>query len=64
MRPGTYEPIDWPRARLGDAVRTLQGATGTLVSLPDRRGRVTIQTPGARLTLPREQLGRAVLRKD
>ena len=27
--------------------------------MPDRRGRVTIQTAGAKLTLPREQLGRA-----
>ena len=52
-------PIDWPKARLGDPVRTAQGALGVLVALPDRRGRVAVQTAGARLTLPREQLGRA-----
>lgn len=51
--------IDWPRARIGDGVRTAQGVVGTLVSLPDRHGRVTLQTAGAKLTLPREQLGRA-----
>lgn len=51
-------PIDWPRARVGDGVRTLQGITGTLASLPDRRGRVGVQTAGAKLVLPREQLGR------
>jgi DNA mismatch repair protein MutS2 len=56
---GALVPIDWPRARLGDPVRTAQGALGTLLALPDRRGRVTIQTAGAKLTLPREQLGRA-----
>jgi DNA mismatch repair protein MutS2 len=55
---GALVPIDWPRARLGDPVRTAQGALGTLLALPDRRGRVTIQTAGAKLTLPREQLGR------
>ncbi|MBK7949390.1 MAG: Smr/MutS family protein [Deltaproteobacteria bacterium] len=51
--------IDWSHARPGDAVRTRHGALGTLVSLPDRHGRVTIQTAGAKLTLPREQLGQA-----
>lgn len=58
--PGTaiLAPIDWPHARLGDPVRTALGAAGTLLSLPDRRGRVTVQTAGAKLTLPREQLGR------
>ncbi len=54
----SFAPIDWPHARLGDPVRTALGAVGTLLSLPDRRGRVTIQTAGAKLTLPREQLGR------
>ena len=56
--PIDWLPIDWPRARLGDPVRTAQGALGSLLSLPDRRGRVSIQTAGAKLTLPREQLGR------
>ncbi|MEZ4332973.1 MAG: Smr/MutS family protein [Myxococcota bacterium] len=57
--PSPLVPVDWPSARLGDAVRTAQGALGTLLSLPDRQGRVTIQTAGAKLTLPRELLGRA-----
>ncbi|MFO0691340.1 MAG: Smr/MutS family protein [Myxococcota bacterium] len=51
-------PIDWSQARPGDAVRTRHGAVGTLLSLPDRSGRVTVQTAGAKLTLPRDQLGR------
>ena len=57
-RSPALAPIDWPHARLGDSVRTALGAAGTLLSLPDRRGRVTIQTAGAKLTLPHEQLGR------
>jgi len=56
-RSAALVPIDWPRARLGDPVRTAQGALGSLLSLPDRRGRVRVQTAGAKLTLPREQLG-------
>ncbi len=63
-RSAALVPIDWPRARLGDAVRTAQGALGTLLALPDRRGRVSVQTAGAKLTLPREQLGRAELAAD
>ena len=49
-------PVDWPKARIGDSVRTPGGAAGTLVSLPDRKGRVSVQLGGAKVQLPREQL--------
>ncbi|MBW1882333.1 MAG: endonuclease MutS2 [Deltaproteobacteria bacterium] len=49
-------PIDWPRARVGDAVGTPGGVTGKLLSLPDRKGRVMVQVTGAKLTLSRDRL--------
>ncbi|MEZ4356631.1 MAG: Smr/MutS family protein [Myxococcota bacterium] len=52
-------PIDWPRARLGDVVRTPGGGLGTLLSLPDRRGRVSVQVAGAKLSVARDQLAAA-----
>jgi DNA mismatch repair protein MutS2 len=53
------EPVDWPHARVGDAVQAPGGRIGRLVSLPDRRGRVRVQVGPARLTIDREQLRRA-----
>jgi DNA mismatch repair protein MutS2 len=53
----TTRPIDWPRARVGDSVRAPGGGAGTLLSLPDRKGRVTVQVAGAKLTISRDQLG-------
>ena len=52
------QPVDWPRARIGDSVRTTGGAAGTLVSLPDRKGRVSVQLGGAKVQLPSAQLRR------
>lgn len=49
-------PIDWPKARVGDAVRTPGGGEGTLLSLPDRRGRVSVQVSGRKVVLGRDQL--------
>jgi DNA mismatch repair protein MutS2 len=49
-------PIDWPRARIGDGVRTPGGGRGTLLSLPDRKGRVNVQVAGAKVSLGRDQL--------
>ncbi len=57
-------PIDWPRARVGDPVQTPGGGRGRLLSLPDRRGRVTVQVAGAKLSLAREQLGAAPATTD
>ena len=61
--PGSSEPppdpgeaVDWSRARPGDAVRVGGRGTGTLVSLPDRRGRVTVQLGAARVVLPAKDL--------
>jgi DNA mismatch repair protein MutS2 len=55
----TTRPIDWPRARVGDSVRAPGGGAGTLLSLPDRKGRVMVQIAGAKLTIGRDQLGSA-----
>ena len=52
-------PIDWRRARAGDVVAIAGGRTGRLVSLPDRRGRVSVQLGSAKLTVPSEQVRRA-----
>jgi DNA mismatch repair protein MutS2 len=49
-------PIDWPRARIGDAVRTPGGTPGRLLSLPDRKGRVSVQVSGSKLRLDRDLL--------
>ena len=49
-------PVDWRRARPGDAVAVPAGQTGTLESLPDRRGRVTVRVGSARLVLPAERV--------
>jgi DNA mismatch repair protein MutS2 len=49
-------PIDWPRARVGDAVLAPGGVTGKLLALPDRKGRVVVQVTGAKLTLSRDRL--------
>jgi DNA mismatch repair protein MutS2 len=54
----TIDPIDWPHARVGDSVRAPGGGAGTLLSLPNRRGRVMVQVAGAKLTISRDQLGR------
>jgi DNA mismatch repair protein MutS2 len=53
-------PIDWPRARVGDSVRTPGGTIGRLLSLPDRRGRVAVQVAGSKLTLDRDRLSSAI----
>ncbi|MBJ20527.1 MAG: hypothetical protein GY910_06370 [bacterium] len=50
------EAIDWPHARIGDLVRTPGGGQGTLLSLPDRKGRVSVQVAGAKLSVGRDQL--------
>ena len=60
----TTNPIDWPRARVGDAVRAPGGGAGTLLSLPDRKGRVMVQVAGAKLTISRDQLGGANPKTD
>jgi DNA mismatch repair protein MutS2 len=60
MRPtgdATPTPVDWPRARVGDPVRAPGGGTGRLLSLPDRKGRVSVQVAGAKITISRDQLG-------
>lgn len=55
-----FAPVDWPKARVGDAVRTPGGGEGTLVALPDRKGRVAVQVSGRKVVLGRDQLSSSV----
>ncbi len=48
--------VDWRRARAGDLVRVAGGGEGTLLTLPDKRGRVAVQVSGARLVVQAERL--------
>jgi DNA mismatch repair protein MutS2 len=59
-RPAAKEtveaPVDWRRARPGDAVDVAGGGAGTLIALPDAKGRVRVQVGSARLELPAERI--------
>ena len=59
-KPVASEPdaqaVDWPRARIGDGVRAPGGGRATLLSLPDRKGRVSIRVAGAKVSVSRDQL--------
>jgi DNA mismatch repair protein MutS2 len=55
----TLVPIDWNRARAGDAVRIAGGKAGVLEALPDRRGRVAVTVGSLRMVVPAERVGRA-----
>lgn len=56
--------IDWPKARVGLIVRTPGGGEGTLLSLPDRNGRVSVSVAGRKVVLSRDQLSRGADRVD
>lgn len=56
-----HHAIDWPKARVGDPVRVPGGGPGTLLSLPNRRGRVSVQVSGAKISLSREQLSKSTV---
>jgi DNA mismatch repair protein MutS2 len=47
---------DWRRARPGDAVEVAGAGAGTLLALPDAKGRVRVQVGAARLELPAERI--------
>ncbi len=53
------QPIDWRRARPGDAVSLAGGASGVLLALPDRRGRVAVRRGSARVLVPAALVGSA-----
>ena len=48
--------VDWTRIKPGDPVGVPGGQRGTLRSLPDRRGRVSVQIGNAKLELPADQI--------
>jgi len=52
-------PVDWPTAAPGLAVQVRGGGRGSLLSLPDRKGRVRVRVGTAKLVLDRERVGRA-----
>jgi DNA mismatch repair protein MutS2 len=49
-------PVNWREARPGDLVRVRGGGEATLIVLPDRRGRVSVQVGGARMVVPMDRL--------
>jgi len=49
-------PIDWRFARPGDPVRVAGGGAGTLLALPDKRGRVAVRVGGVRVQVPAERV--------
>lgn len=61
--PG-FAPVDWPKARVGDPVRTPGGGEGTLVALPDRKGRVSVRVSGRKVVLGRDQLTSTTSRRE
>jgi DNA mismatch repair protein MutS2 len=54
--PAPKRTMDWQRAHAGDTVGVPGGRAGKLITLPDRRGRVTVQVGGAKLTLTANQV--------
>jgi DNA mismatch repair protein MutS2 len=48
--------VDWRQLQPGDSVDVTGGGTGTLLALPDARGRVRVQVGGARMTLPADRV--------
>ena len=48
--------VDWTRTKPGDPVLVPGGRRGTLRSLPDRRGRVSVQIGNAKLELPADRI--------
>jgi DNA mismatch repair protein MutS2 len=50
-------PIHWATASAGDPVEIAGGGRGTLVSLPDRRGRVEVRLGSARVSVPMQRVG-------
>jgi len=49
-------PVDWQKARPGDAVVVRGSLTATLEALPDRRGKVAVRAGSARLVLAAEDV--------
>jgi len=49
-------PADWRHARPGDAVEVTGAGAGTLLALPDAKGRVRVQVGSARLELAAERV--------
>jgi DNA mismatch repair protein MutS2 len=55
--PQSKRPIHWAAAAAGDPVEIDGSGRGTLVSLPDRRGRVEVRLGSARVSVPMQRVG-------
>ena len=55
--PAELRPVDWRRAKPGQRVALARGGEATLLTLPDRRGRVSVQLGSARMWFPAEGVG-------
>ncbi len=54
--PEPKRAMDWQHAKAGDTVEVPGGRAGKLLTLPDRRGRVTVQLGAAKLTVTANQV--------
>jgi len=52
-------PVDWNRARPGDAITVPGGGGATLLALPDKKGRVSVRVGSVKLVVPMERVGAA-----
>jgi DNA mismatch repair protein MutS2 len=55
------DPIDWRFAKPGDPVRVRNAGPGTLIALPDSRGRCEVQVGSARVVVSADRIERAEL---
>jgi DNA mismatch repair protein MutS2 len=54
--PAPGAPMDWQRARPGDAVVVAGAGPATLDALPDKRGRAAVRVGSARMQVPAERV--------
>ncbi|MBW2267644.1 MAG: endonuclease MutS2 [Deltaproteobacteria bacterium] len=57
--PPPADPFDWKRARPGDRVSVREAGSGVLTTLPDRKGRVTVQLGTAKVVVSMERIAKA-----
>ncbi len=53
-----FEAVDWRHAKPGDSILVPGGKVGSLETLPDRRGRVSVRVGGTKFVLPADRVGR------
>ena len=58
-KTSAVSPVDWNRARPGDAVTIPGGCRANLLTLPDKKGRVGVRVGTAKLVIAMERIGAA-----